>query len=100
MTKRSKIPTDAKRIAIRPLALGERTGHHHSLVTDGSCVIEDAVEMYEVEKDGVLTTYMRVTAEGVSLVHQQHKAHAIPPGEYVYVPQVENSDWGTQRVAD
>jgi hypothetical protein len=100
MTSQSKIPADAKRIAIRPLALGERTGHHHSLMTDGHCAVEDAVEMYEVEKDGALTTYMRVTEEGVSLVHQQHKAHALPPGEYVYVPQVENSDWGTQRVAD
>lgn len=96
----STIPTEAKRIPIRPLALGEQTGHHHSLMTDGSCALEDAVEMYELEEEGSVKTYLRITAEGVSLVHQQHKAQTLPPGEYVYVPQVENTDWGTRQVVD
>lgn len=95
----AQIPADAKRIPIRPIALGEVTGHHHSLMTNVEAPIEDLVEMYE-GADG--KTYVRALGEpgDVSLVHQQHKAQPIEPAEYVYVPQVENSDWGTQRVAD
>jgi len=38
---RGKIPTSAKRIAVRPFAYGERTGHTH-------CVVDpESVEMYE-----------------------------------------------------
>ena len=94
------IPAGAKRIPVRPVALGERTGHHHSLMTSGATAVEDAVEMYEVETPEGVKTFMRITAEGVSLVHQQHKAQHVQPAEYVYVPQVENSDWGTRQVAD
>lgn len=96
----ARIPEGAKRIAVRPIALGERTGHHHSLMTDGSCAVADAVEMYEVEMPEGVKTFMRITADGVSLVHQQHKAQPVEKIEYVYVPQVENSDWGTRQVAD
>jgi hypothetical protein len=96
LLKQACIPQDAKPIKIRPIALGERTGHHHSLMADPGLELEDAVTMFE--KDG--QTFVRISEEGVSLVHQQHKAHACPPGEYVYVPQVENSDWGTRQVAD
>ena len=90
-----------RRVKLRPIALGERTGHHHSLMTCTETPVEDLVEMYE--KDGV--TYVRVRAteaaeEPVALVHQQHKAHTLAPADYVYVPQVENSDWGTRRVED
>ena len=34
------------------------------------------------------------------MVHPQHKAHTLTEKEYVYVPQVENSDWGTRQVID
>jgi hypothetical protein len=98
LLKRITIPADAKRVKLRPIALGERTGHHHSLMSNVETPVEDLVEMYE--KGG--QTYVRVLGEpeSVSLVHQQHKAHILPPAEYVYVPQVENSDWGTRQVAD
>ena len=98
MLKPATIPTDAKRVKLRPIALGERTGHHHSLMSNVETPVEDLVEMYE--KDG--QTFVRILGEpeSVSLVHQQHKAHTIAPAEYVYVPQVENSDWGTRRVED
>jgi hypothetical protein len=101
LLKPCQVPKDAKRIAIRPIALGERTGHHHSLVVE-EAKIEDCVEMYE--KDG--QTYVRIIGEGVSLDHQQHKSHpqtaeVLPVGgEFVYIPQVENSDWGTRQVID
>jgi hypothetical protein len=92
------IPADAKRVALRPIALGERTGHHHSLMSSTETPIDELVEMYE--KDG--QTFVRVLGEpeSVSLVHQQHKPHTLAPADYVYVPQVENSDWGTRRVID
>jgi hypothetical protein len=98
LLKPSTIPADAKRIKVRPIALGERTGHHHSLMSNVETPIEELVEMYE--KDG--QTFVRVLGElgGVSLVHQQHKPHVLAPAEYVYVPQVENSDWGTKKVID
>jgi hypothetical protein len=98
MLKPCKIPADAKKIALRPVALGERTGHHHSLMTCTDTPVEELVEMYE--KDGL--TYVRALGEPseVALVHQQHKAQRLDAAEYVYVPQVENSDWGTQRVSD
>ena len=95
LLKPAAIPADAKRINLRPIALGEKTGHHHSLMTCTETPVEDLVEMYE--KDG--QTYVRALAE-VSLVHQQHKAAPVAPAEYVYIPQVENSDWGTRQVID
>ncbi len=98
LLKPATIPADAKRVKLRPIALGERTGHHHSLMSNVEAPIEDLVEMYE--KDG--QTFVRVLGEpeSVSLVHQQHKAHSMPTGDFVYVPQVENSDWGTRQVID
>jgi hypothetical protein len=92
----STIPTDAVRIASRPLAYGEKTGHHHSLVAD-EVAFEDAVDMYE--KDGQI--FVSIKDEGVSLVHQEHKAHpSIVPGDYKVTIQQENTDWGSRAVLD
>jgi hypothetical protein len=98
--KEGKIPANAKRIALRPVALGEATGHHHSFMSNvEDCALADLVEMYEGE-DG--QTYVRVLGEPgeVSLVHQEHKAHTVAPGEYSVVIQRENTDWGARPVAD
>jgi len=32
MSKTAKIPAAAKRVPLRPVALGEVTGHHHSFM--------------------------------------------------------------------
>ena len=96
----SKIPVSAKRIPIRPVALGEVTGHHHSFMSNvAEADVAELVEMYEGE-DG--KTYVRVLGEpgDVSLVHQEHKAQTIAPGEYEVRIQTENSEWGESRVAD
>lgn len=96
----TKIPKNAKRVPLRPVALGEVTGHHHSFMSNVAEVdVADLVEMYEGE-DG--QTYVRVTGgEGdVSLVHQEHKAHVVAPGEYSVAIQRENSDWGARPVVD
>jgi hypothetical protein len=96
----TKIPKQAKRIALRPVALGEVTGHHHSFMSNVDEVdVADLVEMYEGENGEV---FVRVLGEpgSVSLVHQEHKAHDVAPGEYSVVIQQENTDWGARSVAD
>jgi hypothetical protein len=100
MIKKQAIPATAKRIPLRPLALGEVTGHHHSLMSNvAETDVADLVEMYEGE-DG--KTYVRVLGEpgDVSLVHQEHKAQVVPPGDYSVTIQQENTDWGTRQVID
>lgn len=65
------VPKLAKRIKVRPLALGEVTGHSHQVA------VADAVEMYELDK----ATYLRVTAEGgVSILHEEHGKITLPKG--------------------
>jgi hypothetical protein len=96
----SPVPSDAKRITLRPAALGEVTGHHHSFMSNIATLEEDLVEMYE-GADG--KTYVRILGEpgDVALVHQEHKAHpTIAPGDYAIVIQQENSDWGSRAVLD
>ena len=96
------IPKTAKRIALRPLALGEKTGHHHSLVClDPNKELNDVAEMYEAKDDEQMNTYLRVIeSECVALVHQEHKTQAVPAGEYEVVIQREVTDWGTAQVQD
>lgn len=96
----TKIPANAKRVPLRPVALGEATGHHHSFMSNvAEADIADLVEMYEGD-DGL--TYVRVLGEpgDVSLVHQEHKAHVIAPGDYSVTIQRENTDWGARPVVD
>jgi hypothetical protein len=89
---KSGIPKNAKRIKTRPLALGEATGHHHSLVADEA----DAVEMYE--KDGEI--FVRVIGE-VPVQHQEHKPHTCPAGaEFGIRIATEVNDWGRAPVKD
>lgn len=94
------IPATAKRIALRPLALGEATGHHHSLACEPGLVLDDIAEMYEVESENGVKTFLRINAEGVSLTHQEHKPHIVSPGDYEVTIQQEKTDWGTKRVVD
>lgn len=102
MTKNVIIPGNAKRIALRPLALGEVSGHHHSLVMEpgSDMALEQAAEMYELETTSGPKVFLRVTAEGVSLQHQEHKTQPVPPGDYAVTIQQEQTDWGVNRVAD
>lgn len=87
------IPKDAKKIPMRPLALGEATGHHHSLVCDEA----DAVEMYE--KDG--ETFVRIVGEGASVQHQEHKPALCPKDtEWGIRIATEVNDWGRAPVRD
>ena len=87
------IPKNAKKIPTRPLALGEATGHHHSVVCDEA----DAVEMYE--KDG--KTFVRIVGEGATVQHQEHKPAAVPNDtEWGIRIATEVNDWGRVPVRD
>lgn len=98
--KKIKIPESAKRIPLRPLALGEKTGHHHSLYAEPGVELEEAAEMFEAETPDGKKYFLRITSEGVSLQHQEHKTHAVPPGEYEVTIQTEVTDWGRVQVID
>jgi hypothetical protein len=88
-----KIPEGAKQIPARPLALGEATGHHHSVICDEA----EQVEMYE--KDG--QTFVRIVGDGATVQHQEHKPHALPKDtEWGIRIATEVTDWGRQRVID
>lgn len=87
------IPENAKRIPVRPLALGEVTGHHHSIATDDPC----AVEMYEDENGNV---FVHQVSEA-PLQHQEHKPRLIPAEtEWGIRIAEEVTDWGKQPVRD
>ena len=53
------------------LAVGEATGHHHT-ITEGEA------ELYE--ENGIL--YLRVLSEKATLTHQEHKVVEIPQGDW------------------
>ena len=60
-----EIPKAAKRIKVRPFALGEVTGHSHRVAIED----EAGIEMYEHEQ----ATYLRVTKDGsISILHEDH----------------------------
>ncbi len=67
------VPTDAKRVDLKPLALGEVTGHSHQI----ALADREGAEMYDL--DGAM--FLRVTAEGgVSIVHEEHGTVTLPKG--------------------
>lgn len=60
------IPVDAKRIPVRPFALGEVTGHSHRVAIE----YQDQVEMYEGAKGEI---YVHIVGEvDVPVIHEDH----------------------------
>lgn len=63
---KSTIPATAKRIPLRPFALGEKTGHSHRVEEDYA----NAVEMYEGENGEI---YVRIVGDvDVPVIHEDH----------------------------
>lgn len=56
------------------LAHGEATGHAHRLHGDGFFLYEDKKTKRK---------HLRVVKDNVMLRHEEHKAFAVPPGDYV-----------------
>jgi hypothetical protein len=94
------IPTGAKRIPVRPFALGEVTGHSHRVVADD----EVAIEMYELGGK----TYLRVAGEcgGIRIQHEDHDPQAttsiLPAGweGEVIIAEEYDEEEGFRRVRD
>tara|TARA_R100000951_G_scaffold112807_1_gene113753 strand:- start:14972 stop:15304 length:333 start_codon:yes stop_codon:yes gene_type:complete len=91
------IPTDKKLVPLDPkarvtLALGEATGHHHTLS-------EGSVEGWS---NGIeaLAEYFEVTSREAVLTHQEHDAITLPKGVYERVIQTEYTPEKIVRVAD
>ena len=65
------------------LAEGEATGHHHRIVDRGA-------ELFESRDPELEDRFLRVLADGgVELLHEEHAAITIPPGEYLVRRQRE-----------
>ena len=94
------IPAAAKRVALRPFALGEVTGHSHRVVVTD----EPLVEMYEL--DGKM--YVRVSGDcdGIHIQHEEHDPEAttsvLPAGWQgeVVICQEYDEEEGFRNVAD
>ena|ERR1039457_1256962 len=73
------------------LAVGEATGHHHT-ITEGEA------ELYE--DNGVL--YLHVESENATLTHQEHKPITIEKGDYEIgiVREYSHFDEESKRVTD
>jgi hypothetical protein len=72
------------------LAYGEVTGHCHK-VEDRACA-----ELLEVGAG----LYMRVSDEGVRIIHDEHAPIVLPPGNYEVTIQKEYTPAEIRNVAD
>jgi len=89
----NEIPSGLKTVKKLTLALGEVTGHHHSIYGGGAVGFADDEE--------ALADYVSVSApEGVELVHQEHDTITIPKGTYQNVRQQEYTFQQMRPVAD
>ena len=92
ITRVSSIPATAKRVE-KPgrviLALGEATGHHHSLP-------ENAATKYE---DGP-ASYIEIAEALAMLEHQEHSTIELPRGKYRVTIQREYSPEAIRNVQD
>jgi len=85
-----KLSEKAKRVDSITLALGEKTGHHHTMFGGGLAVLEEdgrIASEFSIEEDQVLT-------------HQEHDPITIPKGTYMSVIQQEFLGNELKRVAD
>lgn len=88
-TRVDQLPDDAQEQKTRTVALGESTGHHHTLTAGMVYRWQDL--MYAVVPDG-----------GAELRHQEHGALVLSPGVYQIDLQVEVDPFTgvERRVAD
>lgn len=82
--------TSNRKLAKAVLALGERTGHHHSFGA-GAVAFAD---------EGELAESVRVEAETATLTHQEHEPITFPRGNYESLKQVEYTPEEIKRVTD
>lgn len=87
----ASIPKGLKQTKKVTLALGERTGHHHTIYAGAVGFADD---------ENGLASYIEVGGDGAELTHQEHDTIPLPPGKYENVSQFEYTPEAIQRVAD
>lgn len=75
------------------LALGEASGHHHTLYAE-----EGSVTAFSATEKG-MPDFLDVVKD-VPLKHQEHGPVTVPPGKYLVADQVEYTPQMSHRVAD
>lgn len=95
------VPLDGKRIT---LAHGEATGHAHAIYDFTASAAEIAEGAIARAKARLWQApngerYLEVT-EPVTLRHEEHTAHTLPPGIYQLPQQVEYTPAALRRVVD
>lgn len=94
-----RIPKDAKRVPLRPFAVGETTGHAHRIAPS----YEDMVEMYE-DTDGRI--YVRIVGVDVPSIHEDHdkegRVSILPAGweGEVVIAREYDEEEGFRRITD
>lgn len=91
IVKVDSIPKNLKPTKKVTLALGEVTGHHHTIHVG-------AVGFANAEED--LAEYFSVESESADLTHQEHDTITIPKGSYKKIIQVEYTPAEIRNVAD
>jgi hypothetical protein len=84
------IPPEAKRRNHLVLAHGEVTGHSHRIAERG------AAEVYELGGE----TFLRVTKEPATLIHDEHASISLPLGSYRFWKQREYSPEAIREIKD
>lgn len=88
----SERPRETKtRLKFCTLALGEVTGHHHT--------IHSGAEGYG-EMGDKLASHLEVMAAMAELTHQEHETILVPEGTYESLKQVEYTPQEIRRVTD
>lgn len=85
------IPNELKVTKRVTLALGEATGHHHS-ISNGAVGFAD--------HEDNLADYFEVTSQSADLTHQEHGTITLPKGKYRKVIQVQYTPQAIVNVAD
>lgn len=91
----SKIPADAIKQSAKGriiLALGEATGHHHSLE-------EDAADWWKGKDEAIGEQFIELKAPA-EVTHQEHAPIPLPAGKYRVIQQREYSPEEIRNVAD
>lgn len=82
------VPLDNGRVI---LAYGEVTGHAHAVIGDTEFLAADLAELED--------RFLRVEAEA-TIVHEEHDAITLPPGNYQVIRQREYAPEEIRTVAD
>lgn len=98
LLKIEKLPEGGKPLPKPVLALGEVTGHSHHM--EGGTAVLYEVPSFDLEAFDLEVTKVLRVAEESYLRHEEHKALAIPAGDYAVIIQREYSPSGWTYVAD